>query len=241
MSIFANLKTKEGVAEETDRIGGSRVLESDVYDFTVDMAYIAFSQGGAMSLNLTLKGSNGENLKEAIWVASGDAKGNKNTFTDKQGKEQYLPGFNMGNAISLLTVGKEIGDLDPEEKTINIYNFEAKKEVPTKVPVLVEMLGEKITLGVLKVISDKNIKDDSGKYVPSGETREGNEIAKAFHGDTQMTVAEIRAESSEATFVNTWREKNKGNTRDKSTGASGSTGTTGAPTGAAAPKKSLFK
>jgi len=43
-----------------------------------------------------------------------------NYYQDKEGKKQYLPGFNIANALSVLTAGKELGELTPEQDGIHL-------------------------------------------------------------------------------------------------------------------------
>lgn len=209
------LKTDTTVEDETDFLGGG-ALESGLYDFAVDMAYFDKSQGGANSLNLHLKAANGAQLRTTLWVTSGDAKGNKNYF-EKDGKRRYLPGFNQANAIAMLGIGKELSALTPEKKTIKVYDFKEKKEVNQEKDVAMELIGAPITCGVIKQIVDKNIKNDQGIYVASGQTREENEIDKCFRTSDGMTVAELRAGETEPLFKEKWAAKNTGNTRDRST------------------------
>lgn len=131
-----------------------------------------------------------------------------------------------------------------EEKVVNLYDFEAKKELPKNVIVLTDVIGKPITVGVIKQIVDKNVKDSSGNYVPSGETREENVIDKAFHQESKRTVSEIRAGLDEAVFYPKWVEKNQGKPpRNRAKGAEGKTGAPGQPPAAgqaAKPKSSLF-
>ena len=80
--------------------------------------------------------------------------------------------------------------------------------------------------------------------MPSGETRDENEIDKFFRASDRMTTAEIRAQATEAVFASSWEKKWSGKTRDRSKSVA-SNGTAGAPAGvmAAASKKpttSLF-
>lgn len=240
MSLLSNLSTDEKIASEKDSVGGgSYLLESGCYNASVAMAYITKSKGGALGLVLTLKTTEGKEVRQTLWMTSGTDKGCKNYY-EKDGEKFYLPGFNHANSLALLTVGKEISQLDTETKVVNVYSPEAKAEVPTKVEVVMDLLGKDIIVGVIKQIVDKNVKDASGAYVPSGETREENEIDKLFRARDRMTTAEIRAQATEAKFIDTWIEKWAGKTRDKSKGTSG---TAGAPKAAAAAKKpttSLF-
>lgn len=221
MSLFANLKTDQSIQEDKDTLGGgARIVESGLYDCTVKMAHIGYSKGRAMSLNLELLTDTGSTVKQTLWMTSGEAKGCKNYY-EKDGVKKYLPGFIMANHICLLTLNKEIADVEPEEKVINLYSFEAKAEVPTKSLVLTDLMGKKFTGGIIKQIVDKNIKDASGAYVPSGETREENELDKVFYIEDGRTVAEIKAQQEEAKFKTAWGERWTGKDRNRSKAAKG--------------------
>lgn len=233
--MFENLKAKDAIEHEGDSLGGgSYTVATDTYKLATDMAYFSKSKGGALSFNIVLKGQNGETVKQTWWVASGDAKGNKNFYTDTKGKDHYLPDFTSANNFCLLACGKEISELKAEEKQIMLYDFDEGKEVPTKKDVAMELLGKEVVVAVEKQIVDKTVKsgekDSFGKdiYVPTGETREQNQIVKSFSAKDNRSAAEIRAEVDEAVFHDAWVEKNKGNVNDLSTGVADS-GTNGAP------------
>lgn len=242
MSLLSGLTTDTSIADEKDSVGGGYApLDSGLYPATISLAYVSKSSGGAIGLNLVLTTEAGKDIRQTLWMTSGTAKGCKNYYEDKAGDKQYLPGFLHANALALLTVGKEIGQLDTEKKVINLYSAEAKAEVPTPVDMLTDLLGQEILVGLIKQVVDKNVKTDAG-YVPSGETREENEIDKFFRASDRKTTAEIRAQASEAVFVETWAKKWNGEVKNKATK---NAGTAGAPTPAAAggtakPTTSLF-
>lgn len=243
MASLSNLMQEADVTtDESDSLGGVYVVDSGTYPVVIDIAYIDKSQGGATSLNLHFKGQSNEFIKQTLWIVSGNAKGNKTYYVDKKGGKQSLPGFNQANAICKLTLGKEIGSLDTETKVINLYNFEAKKEIPTKVEMLTDLIGQELVIGLIKQVVDKNVKNDTGQYVPSGETREENELDKVFNKEG-LTITELRAGESEATFISKWSDKWKGQVKNKAKGATagGSGGATpGMPKPAAKPTESLF-
>lgn len=248
MSMLQSLKSEEGVkvAAETDSIGGgSRIYESGLIPFTVGMAYTEKSKGGALGLFLTLVDENKKELKQTLWMTSGDTKGNKTYYT-KDDVNYPLPGFSRASELALLTTGKEISELDTEEKVVKIYNFDTKSEVPTKVQVVMELIGASIIAGVVKQTVDKNTKDAGGNYIPSGETRDENDIDKFFCAKDEYlnyTPTEIKAKAEKAEFFQAWADKNTGVTRKKAKGVAAE-GTAGAPKAAAAgtpkPKTSLF-
>ena len=246
MSLLANLATDSSIADEKDSIGGSGPLDSGLYNCTVSMAHITKSAGGAMGLVLTLKTQDNKEVRQTLWMTSGTAKGGKNYY-EKDGEKHYLPGFLQANALCLLTVGKEIGQMDTETKVINLYSPEAKAEVPTKVEVVMDLLGKEIIAGVIKQTVDKTKKNEAtGQYEATGETREENEIDKFFRAKDRMTTAEIRAQAEEAVFINSWDQKWAGKTRDRTNknGAAAGAGAAGAPKAAPGastkPTTSLF-
>lgn len=240
MSLLKSLTTDSAIANEKDSVGGGGVLASGLYLATVAMAYINKSDGGALGLNVVFN-IDGKDVRQTFWMTSGDAKGNKNYYEDKKGDKQYLPGFNMANSLSLLTVKKEISELDTEEKVIKLYSYDAKAEVPTKVNVVTELLNQEIYVGLLKQTVDKTAKNDAGKYVPTGDTRDENETDKLFRAADKLTTAEIRAASDVAEFAKTWADKWTGVTKDK-TSKDVVKGVAGAPAAAGTkkPTTSLF-
>lgn len=237
--MFDNLTMSNDIQDEKDILGGGGVLESAMYDFTVEMAYASQSTGGAKAVNLSLKSDNGQFLRATIYVTSKTGQ----NFYEKNGQKNYLPGFLLATNLCLLTVKKELHQVAWEDKVIPIYDFDQKKELPTKAKVAVELIGQRISAGVIKEIVDKNAKQPDGSYLPTGETREQNEIDKFFRIDDGMTVAEIRAKADKAEFKEAWTTKNTGVVKNKAKGASaGGTASAGKPatSAAAAPAKSLF-
>lgn len=219
MSLLANLASDSTIADEKDSVGGSGPLDSGLYGFAVSLAYLSKSDGGAMALNVHLKSEAGKELRQQFWMTSGTAKGCKNYY-EKDGEKHYLPGFIQANALCLLTVGKEISQMDTETKVVNLYSKEAKAEVPTKVEVLVDLLGKEIIAGVIKQTVDKTKKNEAtGQYEATGETREENEIDKFFRASDRKTTAEIRAQADEAVFINTWDQKWTGKVKDRAKGS----------------------
>jgi hypothetical protein len=214
MSLFDNLKTQDDINEDGDSVGGGGVVDSGLYPAKIGMAYIEKSKGGALALVLHLKLDQGKEVRQSLWMTSGDSKGNKNYY-EKDGEKNYLPGFTLANNLCLLSIGKEVGDVETEEKLIQLWNSEAKKELPTKKPVITGLLGKEIIAGVFRNTVDKTAKGDDGSYYPTGETRDENEVDKFFRARDNKTVAEIRASAEEATFYNTWKGKWTGVTRDR--------------------------
>lgn len=245
-NLFANLKS-DGLEESQDRLGGYRPLDTDIYTGKIKALYASKSTQGALGINL-IADFNGQEYRETFWVTN---KKGENFFLNKDdnSKKVPLPGFTIADDILLIATGKPLSDQTTEEKTIKLYDSEAKKELPKGVDMLVEAIGQSISLGVLKILENKNEKVGTGadaEYVPTAETRELNSTDKVFHPEQRVTVAEARAGQSEPKFWDSWIERNKGQIRDKRSikdgQAGGARGKAPAPkAGEAAPaRKSLF-
>lgn len=243
MSLFANLKT-DGLEEAQDRLGGFRPLETDIYTGEIKALYAGKSTGGAMSVNL-IASFNGQEYRETFWVTN---KKGENFFLNKDDKTKKvpLPGFTIADNICLIATGKPLAEVDVEEKTIKLYDSEQKKELPKGVDMIVEAIGQKISLAIFKDTVNKNEKQGD-EYVPTAETREENVSDNVFHPEHKLTVAEARNGQTEAKFWDSWLDRNKGKTRDKRVIKDGQAGAPRAPGAAptaggaaAAPRKSLF-
>ncbi len=252
MGLF-DLGTNVVEEEETDNLGGGGPVDSGLYDYVIKMAYLSKAKSGAMAVNLELLSTTGQTLRKTDYISSGDAKGNSFTYVDKKTNEvKPLPGYSKLNTLCLLAAGVKLKEIDPDKKVINVWNYDLKRDVPTEVPVLMELLDQDITVGVLKVLEAKQVKNDQGIYVDEYDqgvlqTRELNEMDKFFRTRDQLTVAEILAEAEVADFANRWVAKNTGNTKDKTKGkgkapaaSTGASSASASTSEAPAPKKSLF-
>lgn len=242
--MFGNL-TNDGLEQAEDRLGGSGFdpIPSGVYDATIKLAYVGKASSSNASSITIVADINGKELRETIWVTDRDG---NNFYADKQDpkKKIPLPGFTLINDICLLTTGDDLSEMAFEEKVIKVYDPAERKEVNKPTPVAVDLLNKQIKLGVLRQIVDKQKKDDSGKYVNTGETRTENTIDKAFHAESGRTVNEFIHKVEEAEFMKAWKERNDGKDRNRARGLEGGAGGAsgvgrpGAAGGQA--KKSLF-
>lgn len=233
MSFLSNLAYASDIQDDKDTIGGSFTLpESGLYDATIKYAYLSKAQSGAGAVNFEFD-MNGITHKETMYVTN---KQGQNFYVDKKdGSKRYLPAYLNADSISLFATGKPLAELKDEAKVINLYNFEQKKEVPTEVPMLTELLGKTVKLGIVKERAFKQAKDASGNYVDTDEIRESATVNKVFSPKDGRTVNEVRAEQADAEFITKWKEKWEGNINDKTTKSNTkATTATTAPT----PKKS---
>jgi hypothetical protein len=190
--------------ENKDILTGSRSYTSKTaaLKMLVDVAFMGKSKKGATSLNIHYKSADGsgQNIRQTIWVKSGDEKGNHAYYVDKDGDKRPLPGYSEARQIALITTGEEFGKMTAEEKTIKLYDFKAKAEVNTKVAALRTMENMPIMVGVIKV-RDNKVKLIKGKYEDQIEDRTFNEVDKVFYPDGR-TIAETNAEATEPAFLN---------------------------------------
>lgn len=232
MSLLKGLKTETGIStKESDSLGGNSVVDSGVYAAKIVNAYLGKSKGGALSVTIDLDNK----VSGVFWITSGDAKGNLPYYTDKKNEKQYLPGFLTVNSLCELVTGKSINALDTEEKVIKLYDYESKAELPTKVDMIVDLLGATVNAAVIRQTVNKKVKTDAG-YVPTAETRDENEIVKFFNEDglshTEKTAGVAPAE---ATVMAKWTEKYAGKTLDKTEKVAAGAPKAGAPGAAATP------
>ena len=245
----------QGAADEKveeDFIGGGGLLDTDIYTATVKAVYETEStKSKAVALNFILD-IDGKEVRQQIWMTNG--KGGI-TYKAKDGSEKNLPGYNQVNSLFMLALGKEIGDTDVEEMTLKLYDYDAKAEVPKQVDCYTDLHGVEIQVAIQRQTVDKTKKDDNtGKYEPTGETRDENEIIKFFPAAAQVTISEVAMHikslggtldevleddqmeqaiasmipDGEDTFVGgyaeKWLEKNRGNVYNKAKGAGKSGG-----------------
>jgi ribosomal 50S subunit-recycling heat shock protein len=209
-------------AQSIERVGGSYAWESGVYDATTKMVYLNQSAAGAVSFNVILENSSGKELKESFWIKSGNAKGNKTYYTGKDGKDRPLPGYATANSMCVATTGDSLAKCmdSAEKKTINLYNAEAGKEVPTERPVLMSLMNTALKVAVHQVSEDRTKKNDAtGQYEPTGESRIVNECK--FFGNTEGKTAEEILENKDAVMFDKWAAKNTGTVIDKTTKTNG--------------------
>lgn len=212
MGLFDKLTT-EGLEETQDRLGGSRILESDIYLAQIKMAYAGKSAGGAHNITLVLGLENGNEYRETHYITN---KQGENFFRNRQdeSKKIPLPGFTIIDDLCLVTTEKPLAQQDAEEKVVKIYDFEQAKEMPTSVQMLTDLIGKMAYFAITKDIENKNEKSGD-QYVPTADTREVNTTQKIFHHPSKMTVVEARSGAKEPEFFEAWVEKHKGKNRDR--------------------------
>lgn len=243
-NIFGNL-SDEGLEEAQDYLGGFSALDSDLYPATIKVVYAGQSKAGAQNVTFVAD-INGREYRETIYVTN---KKGENFYPNKQDptKKVPLPGWVTANDICLVATGMSLKDQPAEDKMVNVWDPEARRELPKSVKVLVDLTGKRVDLGIIKTLLNKNERQGD-EYVATADTREENSIDKVFDPESKMTVFEAKNGKTEGTFQEAWVAKNKGQTRDKREIKDGEAGRSGRPgasagapqAGAASKGKSLF-
>lgn len=247
---FGNL-TNAGLEESEDRLGGGfQPQKTGAYDVTIKAFYAGVADSGAKNVSVIAILPDGKEYRETIYVTN---KKGENFFLNKDdnSKKVPLPGFTTIDDICLAATGFPLAEQSWEEKTIKLYDFDAKKEMNKAVMMATGVLGQPVTLGILQNLEDKTKKNDStGEYEPTGETRTTNTIGKVFHTESKVTMAEARNAKTEGEFYVEWCKRNTAETivdKRKDKGAGGGKPVQKAPpqaggsAAAGAPaKKSLF-
>lgn len=239
-NIFKNTKPAVKAEVEDDYIGGGGVLDTDIYSGKIKYAYIGKAQNSdARNVTICVE-VNGVSVTEQIWMTNreGDV-----TYTDRKTQEKKnLPGFNKINSLCMLIAGKEVGDMDVEDKVLQLYDYESKKELPQSVPCFVDLHGEEVQVAIQRQTVDKTQKNEStGNYEPTGETRDINTFVKFFPSEKLVTISEVAhfvkslggemadvlgsgdmakaiAKMPEGEYGAAWLEKNRGKTWNRATG-----------------------
>lgn len=229
MGKFSNLTTDD-VEQSEDRVGGFSPLESDIYDDAeIKLAYAGESAKGAQSITIHAAIGDRE-YRETIYITN---RNGDNFWLNDNKKKMPLPGFTVINDLCICATGAPLSEQDTDEKQVKIYDFDERKEVPKAVDVLVDLIGKKVTLGILNTLENKGVKQSDGSYADGPEERNVNSIDKVFENDSKMTVREAMDnegwDADKAEFIERWRATNEGKTRDKRTIKDGQGGQSGRP------------
>lgn len=197
--------------KERDTLGGGGVQDTGVYGFTVDSAYTTEAKSGAIGIVLNVILDNQAKYSETFYITTGRDKG-RNPYYEKNGEKSWLPSYVKLNSFVEMITGKDIFNADTEERVLDIYDWESKKNVQTKCEVLVDLVGKKGFMGLHKIRSNKQVKGDNG-YVDSVDERFTNTIDKFFNENKQTSTEQEAKVAPD--FVNKWVEKYGNATIDK--------------------------
>lgn len=214
---LSNLAIDDSVEVQTNDVpvtSGSRIQDTGIYKAKIELAYLTESGGGATGLVLHLKEQPFGNFthKETLWVTSGNAKGKRNYYVTPEGAKRLLPGMQMAEDLCQLLVGKSLADVTVEKKMVKLWSYDAQEEVPTEVPVLMDLIGKDVQMALQKVVENKNAKTDNG-WRPTNEKRESNQVDK-FFDEEGLTLAEKKT-GSDPKYAKQWNDKFAGKVKDR--------------------------
>ena len=207
MSIFGTGSTGSKVEKEQDFSGKGKIT-SGAYEADIKMAFAGQAKSGARFVTLQLKLDNGQLHNETIYLTN---KEGKNTYM-KDDKEFYLPGFLLVNNIAIMACEKGLHELadEVETRTVKLYDFDAKKELPTDVPAIVPLIGKRILVTILEEEYEKQkLNDTTKKYEGTGEYAVKNSLVKVYDLETKKTAVELR-DNKDATNLEAWLNNNEG-------------------------------
>ena len=239
-TTLSNMDLGTATVEDKDVVGNAYgVLDTDIYPFFINEAFIETAASGAVGIHLTLKekkDGSGKVLEKTIYIQSGDEKGNKSYYEDKATKKQIpLPGYTLMNSLCQILAGKDLKEMNTSPMAAEIYDSEQGKRVTSQVEMLKALIGKGVYVAVMKETVWKYAKNDAGKSFKTGETQEANDIVKFFRAKDKKSVTEIDANTDQpAAFFDTWLTNWKGKVRDRTGGKgkvvapAGASDTTGA-------------
>lgn len=219
MTLFSDFNTSNHEVEQRDNLGGFQVYDSGDYDAVIKAAFMNTAESGAKSIVFEFTLSGGQTYKEEIYFTNSEG---KNYYMTKSTPPQKatMPGMVMVDNICLIATSKPLSAQNGEMKTFKVYSSKDKKEVTKEFPTLVDLTGQRVCLGILKILENKQEKGDDGKYHPTAVERESNRINAVFHPDLKITVVEAQEAKKKgvepkAEFYQKWVDKNKGKPRDE--------------------------
>lgn len=210
---FTSVKENSTVqAEDNDYLGGSYLKESDLYKVKIDMMYDVKAASGAEAVAFVFKCDDDTEIKQTIYYTN---KAGEHMYASKKpgGPKTPSMGFNLINSLFAVVLGPDTAIPTPQDKEINIWNAEAKAELPKSMPVYTTMLGKEVVLGLLKDRVNKNVKGDNG-WVATNEDQEENSINK-FFSDKGFTSTEMKAKLEVPEFAAKWKAQWAGKVRDR--------------------------
>lgn len=233
--MFGNLK-KDGLEESTDRVGGREVMESGIYTGTIKGFYGGESEKGAQFVNVTFTKEDGKDYSETVYVTNQKGE-NFYAVKDKDGKptgkNAPLPGFTIIDDICACVTGAPLCEQNWEEKIAQVWDKDAGKELPKAVQSAVDVVGGTVSLGILKVLENKGVKNEAtNRYEPTAEEVEKNGIDKVWNTEARMTVAEARdGVTEQGVYWAKWEKLNvgEGKFKDGRKFKAGAGGKAGAP------------
>ena len=227
MSLFGHLQQDANVEQQTDDVFGGKLppMPSNIYQAVIERAYISPSKQGAMGVvfDFMVESQSFDKprkLQQTFYVTNREG---KNTYSTKDGKLNYLPGFNIVNNITNVLLQKSLRGLSMEDtpsKAIPIYNFTERKEVMEQVNVIPALWGKRLCLCIQHKIENKT-QFINGKYLKTDGKREYNEVDRVLFLVNNQPLSALEIEQGITTpaaamkWSEVWKDKVKDTYTDK--------------------------
>ena len=201
------------VERAEDQVGGGfHRLDSDIYLAKIKTVFAGESQSGAMYVTCIFD-INGQEYRETLYISNR----NKEVFyRTRNNKKAPIPGYAIFKNLCIICTGKEPNKLSTDEKMVKVWDFETGLDQLKSVPVVTELTGKEVALGIIKELRNKRRKNAAGEYVDVPEYNELNAISAVFHPTKKLTVNEA-IDHKPAQFWDKWLEANQGKVRDRRT------------------------
>ena len=173
-ALFEQLEIPQQQIDEVkaEQAPTSFLVEPGVYIAEVDQAFIRTTDSGARMLEIDFILPNDQKMHWNTCTQSGDEKGNKTTYTDKNGKEQPLPG--IGQMVNFLNAAK-VPNPNAQAGKVKLRDDEIDA-------LLIQGIqGKKLKLGVKQYENEYNgevsLKNDILKFMDTnGKNKDGETI-----------------------------------------------------------------
>ena len=191
-------ETVAAVEPEEVYEGGTR--DAGLYVVAVDKVYIRKTDSGANMLEADFKLEDGSDFHYSTCVLSGDEKGNKSTYTTKQGKERALPG--VESLTKFLTA---IDSLKAPAVKGEVEHFGTKIEALC----FTGVQGKKLQIGINQYENfyngETSVRNDVKYWLDaSGKNSAGEDlIEKVTESLTKNPIKKLKASAGAATSTGT--------------------------------------
>lgn len=210
MSLFK----KDTSVEESQELSGFQPLASGVYLGTIKQAFLTMLKGkdaGVLNINmnwkLDIEGQ--ERSFNNVFIAK-MINGQAVYYSEKDGKRTEYPAFGALRRHLDTLIGKSIFDEGVlTEKTLPVYSFQEKKDVPTPVHSIDDIVGMTAAFGIME--NHENGYKDPTKVVKSNSIER---VWKLVDG-VPFNAEEIRAGLDKPENCTAWQNSWSGKVNDR--------------------------
>jgi hypothetical protein len=210
---FGNFEKDDSIVDDTrdaSPVKRNWIKDAGVYPAVIDLAYTKYGQNGAKLLVVHFK----EDIPEGAVTIRHTyvcTKNNGDRFIYSNGQKRYLRGWSEAEHLCQLSAKKGLLDVEFEEKTIELYDFDAGSNMPTKVPVCMDLLGKKVQIAIKKIRKNKRRKEGAD-WIETSDEKLSNELVKVF--DTSGRTFHEAKGGMPPTWREQWVKENAGKLED---------------------------